>query len=311
MLKKWYTVRRNRTRFLRYLAPSRGLGGSSLAAQVLCWQLLGRAVPEADKPDKYRQPVGHLCCSEIRRIQLKVSGNCDRIRRYVQTVAEVARLWRSTVTSKFWRIRLQRIPGHPDLKESLGAPYRESNHHVQPERAHAEVLSRRLGDSCTVSNHSLQYRINRMAYTAQLSIASGIMMVNTFPSPVKMSRRSSLALVAFTIVVLGQAFRCNPADAQDTEGSAYPENGARYLDRIYNEDQQELAFRVDYPGEFERWQETARTVLSDRMGLGKIAATVGEHQPTVELGEPEDLDQFTRQKGVMETEPDVPSPSGC
>ena len=42
--------------------------------------------------------------------------------------------------------------------------------------------------------------------------------------------------------------------------------------------------------------------------MDRIAVSVGDHKPTVELKEAEDLGQYTRQQGVIETEPDVRVP---
>jgi hypothetical protein len=44
------------------------------------------------------------------------------------------------------------------------------------------------------------------------------------------------------------------------------------------------------------------------LGLPKIAASITEHKPQIELGEPEDLGDYFRQSGLIETEPDVRIP---
>lgn len=121
MLKKWYTVCRNRTRFLRYLTRLPSLGGTRRAAQVLCCQLLGRVVPETGEPDKCRQPVGHLCRSENRRNLIASLGTC--------TESQIA------ISS-----------------------LRETNRHGY------DNLFIAMGDSCTVSEHSLQYEMNGIFY---------------------------------------------------------------------------------------------------------------------------------------------------
>ena len=53
--------------------------------------------------------------------------------------------------------------------------------------------------------------------------------------------------------------------------------------------QQPLAYREDYTGGFAKWQQDAREALRQKIGLSKIAASVGDHQPVVKLDEPEDL----------------------
>lgn len=99
-----------------------------------------------------------------------------------------------------------------------------------------------------------------------------------------------------------------PALSQEKDFHAYPEHVASYLKRIYIQDQQPLAFREEFPGGFDAWQREARSELIRKIGLERIAASVGDHQPVVELDEPEDLGEYLRQRGVIETEPDVRIP---
>ena len=99
------------------------------------------------------------------------------------------------------------------------------------------------------------------------------------------------------------------AAAQENRFEDYPPNVKRYLQRIYGEDQQPLAFRGKNDAaenkDFQRWQTTAREELRRRLGLPKIAQTVGDHQPTVTLQAPEDQGTYYLQRGEIETEPDV------
>jgi len=98
------------------------------------------------------------------------------------------------------------------------------------------------------------------------------------------------------------------AVAQEEGFNDYPEHVAKYLQRIYDEGLREHAFRADYPGGFDGWQSDARPVLCRLLGLDKIAASAAGHKPRVELGEPEDLGDYTRRRGTIETEPDVRVP---
>ena len=112
---------------------------------------------------------------------------------------------------------------------------------------------------------------------------------------------SSMALVLFVAshaMVFGQ----------EKDFNAYPDQVARYLKRLYDPTDRQLAFRDDHPGGFDKWQSDARSALRLKIGLDNIAASVGEHVPVVELGEPEDLGGYTRQRGVIDTEPDVQIP---
>jgi hypothetical protein len=112
---------------------------------------------------------------------------------------------------------------------------------------------------------------------------------------------SSLALVLFVcshVAVLGQ----------EKDFNAYPDHVAKYLKRLYDPTERQLGYRDDYPGGFDTWQSDARSALRIKIGLDHIAASVGDHEPVVELDEPVDLGDYTRQRGVIETEPDVRIP---
>jgi hypothetical protein len=57
------------------------------------------------------------------RSYLRVSGNSSRKTRRLLAVAEVVRLRGVASTPEFSRIRLQRIPGHPQLLPYLARSY--------------------------------------------------------------------------------------------------------------------------------------------------------------------------------------------
>ncbi len=101
---------------------------------------------------------------------------------------------------------------------------------------------------------------------------------------------------------------CNTSWAQQRDFNAYPDHVSRYLARLYDEKSREFGFRNDYPGGYEQWQTDARTALRRKLGLERIAASVGDHQPAVKLGAAEDLGSYTRQRCTIETEPDVVIP---
>jgi dienelactone hydrolase len=109
---------------------------------------------------------------------------------------------------------------------------------------------------------------------------------------------SCLVCMVFGTAVLGQ----------ERDFNAYPAHVAAHLKRLYDRSGRQLAFRDDYPGGFETWQADARAALHVKLGMDRIAASVGGHRPVVELGEPEDFREYTRQRGVIETEPDVRIP---
>lgn len=115
-------------------------------------------------------------------------------------------------------------------------------------------------------------------------------------------------LTAMMVVWLSHALQPVPVAGQNTKVDEYPENVERYLRRLYDDSGRSLVFRDSGPGGFEQWREETQAALCQRVGLVRIAASVGDHRPTVELDEPEDLGDLTRQKGVIETEPDVRIP---
>jgi dienelactone hydrolase len=114
----------------------------------------------------------------------------------------------------------------------------------------------------------------------------------------------STALLTCLVIVV----YCGTAPGQEKDFNAYSENVSKYLKRIYDKRQQPMAYREDYAGGFRKWQQDASEALRQKIGLQKIAASVGDHKPVVKLDDAEDLGQYWRQKGVIETEPDVKIP---
>ncbi len=98
------------------------------------------------------------------------------------------------------------------------------------------------------------------------------------------------------------------AAGQERDFGAYPDHVVKYLARLYGEEARALAFRPDFPGGYEAWQERARAALGDKLRLSAIAASAADHRPSVQLDEPEDLGALTRRRGTIETEPDVRIP---
>jgi dienelactone hydrolase len=121
-----------------------------------------------------------------------------------------------------------------------------------------------------------------------------------------LSRRSAMrGFAGLSAAVLAGPL---PAIAQDVGALEYPDPAARYLKRLYDEKTQRFAFRDDYPGGFANWRNDARAELALRLGLERIAASAGSHRPVVELGEPIDMGDYTRQQATVETEPEVRMP---
>ena len=120
----------------------------------------------------------------------------------------------------------------------------------------------------------------------------------------KLGRVSFPRLASVSIVLL---FSC-PLLGQEKDFNAYPEHVVKYLKRLYVPSEQQLAYREDYPGGFERWQQEARAELQIKLGMDRIAASAADHRPAVQLDEAADFGEYTRQGGVIETEPDVRIP---
>ena len=91
------------------------------------------------------------------------------------------------------------------------------------------------------------------------------------------------------LTCLAIAVASGTALSQEKDFDAYPEQVANYLKRIYDQKQQTLAYREDYRGGFDKWQQNARESLRQKVGLPKIVASVADHQPIVTLDDAEDL----------------------
>jgi len=85
----------------------------------------------------------------------------------------------------------------------------------------------------------------------------------------------------------------------------YPEQTRQYLQRLLSKGQKEYAFRIDYPGGFKGWQKQARPALHKLIRLDKISEQAGDHSLKVELMQIDDLGEYTRQQGWIETEPHI------
>jgi len=122
-----------------------------------------------------------------------------------------------------------------------------------------------------------------------------------------MATHRSLLTSCFIIAILISSMS-QACHGQGKDFNAYPENVAEYLERLYDEDEQELAFRDDYPGGFEAWQREARTALQEMLGMDEIAASARDHRISVNLEETTEFDEYTRLRCTIETEPNVHIP---
>jgi hypothetical protein len=113
-------------------------------------------------------------------------------------------------------------------------------------------------------------------------------------------------VLVFSVLIL---FLLSAVRAEEVRFDAYPPNVVEYLSRAYTVDQGQFAFREDYPGGYDQWQRDARAKLIELLRLEKIAVQTPDFTPVVTFDEaPEDLGDYTRQLGSMETEPSVHVP---
>ncbi|MFW6059303.1 MAG: alpha/beta hydrolase family protein [Phycisphaeraceae bacterium] len=89
-----------------------------------------------------------------------------------------------------------------------------------------------------------------------------------------------------------------------------PADVAAHLAALHGPAHRTYVCPVDEPARLEAWRETARPALRQLVGLERIAADVGSHAPTVELGEPERIagEPITRRLGYIQVEPTVRLP---
>ncbi|MBU7004322.1 MAG: acetylxylan esterase, partial [Theionarchaea archaeon] len=81
-----------------------------------------------------------------------------------------------------------------------------------------------------------------------------------------------------------------------------------YLERIYAEQRRDFSCQAENSNQFEIWQTRSRPRLRELIGLDAIAGSMGDHRVSVELGESQRVEAYTRQKGIIATEPDVKIP---
>ena len=97
--------------------------------------------------------------------------------------------------------------------------------------------------------------------------------------------------------------------AQQKDFNAYPENVASYLKRVYGKSRPRPDARPDVrednPEAWKDWQRQTREKLHRQLGLPQMVTSVGAHQPIVQLDPPQDLGDYVRRSGMIETESNV------
>ena len=82
----------------------------------------------------------------------------------------------------------------------------------------------------------------------------------------------------------------------------------RYFGGLFRSDARAFACVATSPNDVPGWQNRARPALRHLIGLSVIETDSSGHVPRIDLGEPEAFDDYTRQLGVIETEPGVHLP---
>jgi len=85
-------------------------------------------------------------------------------------------------------------------------------------------------------------------------------------------------------------------------------NVIQYLNRLYHDSKKRFACHANTPEEVSVWQKKARPALRRLIGIEQIQQDQNAHQVTVDLGNPDDLGDYTRQLGVLHSEPHVKVP---
>lgn len=119
------------------------------------------------------------------------------------------------------------------------------------------------------------------------------------------TRRHFLGQIGLTAAT---TIATTPVFAQQPKSPKHPRAVEEYLKGIYEEANQPYTFRPDYPGGFSRWQAGARPKLQELLGLDNMRKHCQAHKPTVELGPPENKEDYTIRKGEIETEPNIRIP---
>ncbi|MBN1348061.1 hypothetical protein JXJ21_01495 [candidate division KSB1 bacterium] len=85
--------------------------------------------------------------------------------------------------------------------------------------------------------------------------------------------------------------------------SEYDSKIKSHLNRLYSVDLRRFAFHGNSPEEFESWSAAARPALREIIGLNRMYREMAGFESSVNMNDPEDLGDCTRQKGVLQAEP--------
>lgn len=89
------------------------------------------------------------------------------------------------------------------------------------------------------------------------------------------------------------------------DGPAYSPDVLAYLGRIYDESERVFACRAEDPDGVTEWQARARPELRRLLKLDLMETSLAGHEVRADLDEPEDMGDYTRRRGRLQTEPNV------
>jgi len=82
----------------------------------------------------------------------------------------------------------------------------------------------------------------------------------------------------------------------------------RYLNNLYHESKRRFSRHPNNPEKIREWQQEARSVLRELIGLHRIQEDQDTFRVIADLGNSDDMGDYTRQPGILHSEPHVDIP---
>ena len=118
-------------------------------------------------------------------------------------------------------------------------------------------------------------------------------------------RRMSCSLGISFLLAGARLAAQSPDSAEAAPSPQHAPEVKRYLDWLHDPSHRLYACRATTRDEFLRWREPARNMLRKLLRLDDMGERLAAHQPTVTLGQTEDLGGYTRTRGRIRTEPEM------
>lgn len=124
-----------------------------------------------------------------------------------------------------------------------------------------------------------------------------------------MTGKYILAALAFVAVACGAPKGGVPETSRTDDALVEVFNDSVYFNQLYSCARMRYSFDKGTPADFNAWQTEFRAELSEKLGLTRISEQLAGYKPKVVLSEEfEDLGTFTRRRGTIWTEPEMPLP---